>query len=526
MNDFRAIRALRKWLKEMTTKPKEALFKEDVDRVPKVYEFERKLTYKYDFAAFCLEVLDAESYGEPPQKWGQVHYDLCRFIRRCRNLGKCAFIQLPRHHLKTHIVTVFYRIWRFIHDPDLCSLVVSGTLGLSKDSVTLMKGILMSNKNLHRRYPHVVSERLWRDKMNKWSEAAFNVHREKSHPQCTIEAVGVGATVTGKHFGEIDFDDLVTPENCTTQEQCQKVINAYRYYLSIVNPARTPGKIPFVVVGTPYEDGDLYTFLKEDPEIFKKFLCFIRPLYDSRRALIWSPPFTEEVVAEIRANQGPYMFAAQYLLDPVPPEMMEFKRNWILTYSALPSDLNGNEISLKRYIIVDPVTMKKTDSDSKARGVILVLGVDKGGTWYALDYQLYDRAKEGTMFDGIFMMCERHHVFTVGWESVAYQAQGVHNLEEESERRKIKISVKKLYPGHRDKDTRIRALIPYFERGQILIKGWMSELLHELLRFPKGQTKDIIDALAYFPQFVKKRKLLGSSNAIWNTQHAQKPFYL
>jgi len=522
LKDWEKLRQLRKCLRDLAKKEYKDLSEADRKLLLEVSEEERLLTYKYDFLVFCMDVLNAESWGEPPQKWAPVHRRLCLFIRRCRNLGSNAFIQLPRNHLKTQITTIFYRIWVLVHNPNGCSLVVSGTLELSKSTVRMMKGILMQSDKLHRLYPQVVHETLWRDKNNKWSETQFNVLREKDYPQCTIEAVGVGATTTGKHFVEVSFDDLVTPENASTPEQCEKTVQSYRYFLSIINPQRQKGKIPILVVGTPYTDTDLYTYLKE-PDIIKHFMTFIQPVYDETGKPIWPEMFNKLNLAEIESTQKTAVFSAQYLLDPIPADQLEFRREWLKFYDTLPQDINGNEIYVDRYCIVDPITAKKTSSTSVDRGVVLILGVDKTNSWYVIDYKLYARAKESEMFKGIFDMQDKHQFRLVGWESVAYQLQGKYNLEEEVKRTGRRLKVIELRPGHTNKDARIRALIPYFERGQIQIKKWMTELTQELTRFPYGSTKDIIDSLAYAPQMIPTRnaykwarqKMLGAKSKAW-----------
>lgn len=526
-NDFRKIRHLRAFLKRVVSKPPENPKQDFLQKVYYAEDTERFLTYRYDFKAFCLEIMDAEIQGDAPCRWSQVHYNLCRFLRSCLNRGDNAFVMVPRNHLKTHICTIYWRIWRLLNDPNMSALVVSGTLSLSKAAITAIKGILMTNEKIHRYWPHVVQKKLWTDKMNKWSETAFDVIRFRKNPQNTVEAVGVGATVAGKHFWEINFDDLVTTENSTTPDQCQKVIDYYRYYLSVSVPGHQRRRMPKLVVGTPYTDNDLYTFLRQ-PDIIRQFKFFIQPIYDTNGKIIWNPPFTPQVVEEILKAQGTYIFSCQYLLDPVPSELQEFRREWIHTYKNLPLDLNGNEIYLEKYVLVDAITFKDTDSQSKDRGVILVVGVDRAGIWYVIDYQLFPRAKEGEMFKGIFEMCEKHGVYRVGWEMVAYQSQGKYNLEEEIKRRKLKLTVKELRTRNRDKDVRIRALIPYFERGQVYIKYWMTELILELTRFPKGQTKDIIDALAYMLDLIPQKRSLTTGQRMWLNQSNQGgglPFY-
>jgi phage terminase large subunit-like protein len=524
LQTWQKIRQLRAYLKKITSEDFATKTTDEKKEILKLQRAERLYTYRYDFHKFCLEVLHAQSWGEPPCPWAPFHKRLCRVIRSARNQGKNLFVQVPRYHLKTQICTIFYRIWRLVHDPELCSLIVSGTLELSKGTTRAIRAELQGNSNLRELYAHVLPDWVFNNQKNKWSETQLNVARTTSYPQCTVEAVGVEATVTGKHFGEISMDDLVTPENSTTAEQCQKVIQAYRYFLSIKNPKTQRGRIPILVVGTPYTDSDLYSFLKQ-PEVVGTFKVFIQPVFDENGKPIWPEMYDEEKLREIAAQQGTYTFSTQYLLDPVPEEQMEFRKAWLQIYRILPRDINDQEIPLTKYIVVDPVTAKKTSSSSDDRGVILVVGVDKALNWYILDYKLYSRAKESEMFAGLFELSERWNAYVVGWECVAYQLQGKHNLEEEAQRTGRRLRVVELRPGHTDKDIRIRSLIPYFERGQIFIKYWMTELLLELQRFPKGKTKDIIDSLAYMLQMIpaKKKVGMGRFNQVSNTN---KPFYL
>lgn len=763
LKDWQKIKKLRKYLNSIPPEKFSLLGDDEKQEYLRLRRAERLFTYRYDFYAFVVEVLKAESRGEPPCQLGKVHKDLCRFLRSCKNLGSNALVMVPRYHLKTWIATIYYRIWRLVNNPELSSLIVSGTLELSKSTARFIKHELQNNQDLRDLYPHVLPDWIFNDRRNKWSETQFNVARTQNAPQCTIEAVGVEATVTGKHFGEISMDDIVTPENSTTPEQCQKVIQAYRYFSSIVNPKT--GR--FIVVGTPYTDSDLYTYIR-DPQLISQFRVFIRPVYDKYHLPIWPGMYDESKLRQIALNQGSYVFcnpgyapvldgnfrirrldeirvgdyvvgwkqklsgkrtlckskvlrisksiaktvkmkmesgrevictpnhkwftgrypdkenpwrkcykeagvgsklmsiyepfptelpkdklkdalwlggffdgegscykrgsiwftqsidrnkevcyklesvlenlgfsfkywinehpeherrgkthsyyilggrqaklkflswcdpvksfnvekslfetgtritnredkvleitpfkeetvygletetgnyvvwgyassnSTQYLLDPVPESEMEFKKAWIQLFRSLPQDANGNDIRLTYYILVDPITAKPTSSTSKDRGVILVVGVDKAGNWYVVDYKLYSRATEAEMFTGIFDFSEKYNTMLVGWETVAYQLQGKVNLEEEAKRTGRTLRVTPLKPGHTKKEVRIRTLIPYFERGQIFIKPWMSELLQELYRFPHGETQDILDALAYMTHMIPvKRRIWRGDN--------------
>lgn len=499
LNDFRKIRKLRKLLKESANTTEERVV------LLQLRKIERQLTYKYDFWAFHTEILESHNRGEQPVPLAPIHKRLSRFIRRCKNLGENCFIRLPRYHLKTQIATIYYRIWRVVNNPELCAIIVSGTLELSKDTCRSIRQELTVNLKLRALYPEVLPEWLTNERRNKWTETEFNVNRKSNNPQCSIEAVGVDATVTGKHFSEISFDDIVTRENSTTPEQCNKVIKAYRFFLSIVNTKRSKGKIPIMIVGTNYTDHDLYSFL-ETPEVKRTFRTLVQPVFNENGEPIWKEQHTKESLANIQAQQGSYIFATQYFLDPVPEDQQEFKRAWLQVYNDFPKDINGQNIQLEKIIAVDPITAKPTTSTSKDRGVVLVTGWDKRKNIFVLDYKLYDRAKESELFDGIFQMCDKWGVDRVLWESVAYQLQGKYNLEEKALQHNRRLKVIEVKPGHTNKDVRIRTMIPHFERGQFFIRYWMHELILELSRFPYGQTKDIIDTLSYVLRFIMQKR--------------------
>src|SRR3989304_7755404 len=155
---WQKIRRLRRELKKISREEFVHLPEEEKGRILRAQRAERLFTYRYDFHSFCLEVLNAESWGQVPCKWSQLHKDLCRFIRSCKNLNVSAFVMIPRYHLKTQICTIFYRIWRLVHDPELCSLIISGTLELSKSTARTIRSELETNSLLRDLYAHILPD--------------------------------------------------------------------------------------------------------------------------------------------------------------------------------------------------------------------------------------------------------------------------------------------------------------------------------------------------------------------------------
>lgn len=526
------IRKLRKdlsELKSMSQAEKSALSKQEKEKYLEMSFLERKLTYRYDFLAFIRELLDAENKGEDPQPLAPVHHRVCRFLRRTKNLRRNRLIMLPRNHLKTQIATMYYRIWVLLNDPNYAALIVSGTLELSKATAREIKTELKKNPKLYEFYPEVLPEEIFNPVKNKWSETQFTVKRTKTRKECSIEAIGIDATVAGKHFPEICFDDVVTSENSATPEGCDKVIKQFALLKSVVAPRIGV----MTLVGTFYNDSDLYNYLLDLKDEIN-FEIFIEAIPLSREP-IWPGMFTKEKLKEIEVTQGPYVFATQYLLDPVPRDKMELKAEWLLRYTTIPKDINGNDLQLNYFIIVDPITAKKLSSTSKDRGVVMVVAIEpKSQDIYIIEYELFSRATDSELFDSVFKFCNKYDTDVVGWECVAHQLNAKINLDIEGKKRGYtNFKAIELRPGNKDKDSRIRGMIPYFARGQINVRPTMQELIQEYLRFPFGKTRDILDVLSYIPVMIKKKrtlsktlnaKLLKSNGS--GVRNRQKPFYV
>ena len=64
-----------------------------------------------------------------------------------------------------------------------------------------------------------------------------------------------------------------------------------------------------------------------------------------------------------------------------------------------------------------------------------------------------------------------------------------------------------LKPGTTQKDVRILALEPYFQRGQIFVgkSAAFHTFREQYTQFPRTSRKDVLDVLAYLPRVVKPR---------------------
>ena len=99
------------------------------------------------------------------------------------------------------------------------------------------------------------------------------------------------------------------------------------------------------------------------------------------------------------------------------------------------------------------------------------------------------------MFDKIFEYAQKYR-----WRKFALEVNGgqevyVKLLQEEQRKRNVFFEIVPLH-HIKDKFSRIIALQPRYESGNLLLKQGMMELEDQLLRFPVSSKLDIVDAFA------------------------------
>ncbi|MCH8055984.1 MAG: phage terminase large subunit [Deltaproteobacteria bacterium] len=81
----------------------------------------------------------------------------------------------------------------------------------------------------------------------------------------------------------------------------------------------------------------------------------------------------------------------------------------------------------------------------------------------------------------------------------------IHVIREEMRKREQFFTLTAIKP-HRDKVTRTQSLQALYSNGMVFIRKEHVELEDELLRFPKGEHDDLVDALAYAAGIMQEPK--------------------
>lgn len=151
---------------------------------------------------------------------------------------------MPRGTFKTSIGSVAYPIWLLINNPNL--------------RILLDSELYTNSKNRLREIKQHMSSELFINCFGKWETSTWNESeiiikpRTKIVKEASVVCSGIGAGKTGEHFDIVVADDLNSPKNSNTPEGCEKVLNHYKLYTSILDPGGT-----IVVIGTRYSSGDV-----------------------------------------------------------------------------------------------------------------------------------------------------------------------------------------------------------------------------------------------------------------------------
>lgn len=195
--------------------------------------------YRRDLYTLCRNAL---KYNEVTL---QTHTDL---IDALEADTKRKLVVLPRGSLKSSIACVGYPIFRLINDPDDRILITSE---LYTNSKTFLREIKQ-----HMESP-TISTVFGAFRGDTWNEGEITIaQRTRIYKEASVTAGGIGTTKVGQHYKTIICDDLNSPDNTNTIENAEKVLNYFRYLISILEPEGT-----LIVIGTRYSENDVIGYL-------------------------------------------------------------------------------------------------------------------------------------------------------------------------------------------------------------------------------------------------------------------------
>lgn len=395
-----------------------------------------------------------------------------------------------RGHYKSTIITFALTVQQILADPETTVGIFSHTRPIAKAFLRQIKSEFERNERLKRWFPDVLYAEPVKESP-KWSEDEGIVVKRKGNPkEATVEAWGlVDGQPTSKHYRLMVYDDVVTLESVSSPLMIEKTLNALAMSFNL--GAREARKR---FIGTRYHLADAYDTLMKRGTVVPRLYPATKDGTEDGEPVFLS----RQDLHEKRTDMGPWVFAAQMLLQPVPESAQSFREEWIRHATA---DTFGQNL----VILVDPANSKKQDSDYTAA---FVIGLGEDRNVYIHDI-CRDRLSLVERTAMIMRWHRRYHPMAVAYEQYGMMAD-IEHIRGEQERENYRFDITPV-GGRMSKTDRIKRLIPWFEKGRIMLPpkivrrnaegvehDLIAEFKDEYRSFPVGHHDDMLDALARF----------------------------
>lgn len=475
--------------------------------------------------AFAYAIFGYEGLLEP-----DVHLPLCKLVEKWGDPGyRRLMIQVPRDIGKTSIVTRANSLRIICRNPDETVAIFNEKEDNSRNWVRAIKEVVTGSQLFKTIYadllPRGVVDGMNPPKGWPWNDAALLFQRGLAGiPEKSIMALGVTAATTGGHWTRIVKDDILSFEASRSSSVMAMIRDWIDASRNLERPAQ---KGCDLFVCTPWAFGDAYAYLLD--KYGDEYQLYRRSALEKGESIHPRKWTTKELVK--MQTTDPYNFAAQYQCVPMAGRDQSFQRDW-LRYGYVDRDdmfhirkehysvdchVVGAEgeppqhvplHQMEKVLLVDPAPSEEADRNRnpKARNALVTTGIDAWGRIYILDVWT-GRPDPGEVVNKMLDLAENWEFTRVAIEKVVFSVLYKHWLQQEAQRRNVYIGCTDLEPGKRSKDARIEAMIPGFKEGLYYFNDanpGVQALIQEYAEYPHGQTRDILDALAYAPDVLRR----------------------
>lgn len=403
---------------------------------------------------------------------------------------------MPPRHGKSEEVTQKFPSWVLGKDEEMQFITSSYSDELATDFGQNTRAIMNSEE-----YQTMFDTRLMPDAKakGKW----------RTGKKGGYTAVGVGGALTGRGFkiGIIDdpFKNREEADSPVVRE------SRYKWYQSTFY-TRQEGNSMILFILTRWHEDDLAGRVLRDAAASKKVgepyddweivqfkaIATEDDEYRKEGEPLWPAKFSLEKLNTMKSAMGSYEFSALYQQTPIDEENRKFKQEWF-KYRDL-KDVQGMETY--NTMTIDPRGRDDIKQGKDFVGITINF-VDRDGNWNVISYRVKLSATQ--LIDMMFTNWQRYGLHKIGIEDNQF-TQGLKALwEQEMKTRGVYPYIELLKHGGTQKELRIEALVPRYERGNIYhitIDGvnQCEDVEEELKLFPKATNDDASDSLAYQTQ--------------------------
>lgn len=490
-----------------------------------------------------------------------LHWDMCGFLSQWGRDGyERLLMMVPRGSYKTSIGSKALPLWMATKDPEVTIGIFNAAQDQAKSWVGSIRQIIEGSWLYHRLWPerlppgvHYAEKdrgrtvpRSWR-----WGDAGITLVREsRAVSEATFEPYGIGGSSTGRHYTHRIMDDLIGETAATSPLLIEDAIHFVDHARALERP---PNGGCELVNCTPWAYRDCYSHMMQkwptEYQVYRRSLLE-HPLTGEPDVVEGESIHPEAISTEKARDmhqRDPYVFMSQYQCLPLSGREVSFSRDWLHPVEIewpskterclrIPKGhydpervceaVNGEHAPdlvplhwCDRAILVDPAPTKKGEKSTEpmARNGLVVVAQDPWGRMFTLQ-SVGLRADPVAVMEAVVMLAVYWQTYKVGIEEVNFSSvyQPLWSALLKHRHPRLELRWIPLLTRGEDKDTRIRGTIGHHREGLwYYYEPRTHHVVQELLEFPNSETRDLIDAQAYFKQALSRPATPSEQEQSW-----------
>lgn len=264
--------------------------------------------------------------------------------------GRMVWLQLPRQHGKTTLVSEGYNVWRLWREYDWNFGLTSSSLQTQSYKIMdEIQKVIMDNEALKHLVPTNRSE--------TWNKGEINTTNGNK-----LTVLPFTDSALGTSLNLLIVDDLLRDSDITQEEIKNK-------FFTIFFPMVHARKGQIVFVGTPKTVDDLFYILSNDKTwVGKKWQAVITDESGKWIKPLWERTYSIELLSNIRNTVGSLIFDREYMCNPTAGSSSLFKEEILKKRSSL--ELSQKREGFSYYLGCDIALSEKAQADFSVFTVI------------------------------------------------------------------------------------------------------------------------------------------------------------
>ena len=268
-----------------------------------------------DPSTFCGYVLKDEQTGKKITQ-AQMHDEWHDAITRHARLVLWSHVEAG----KTQQISIGRTLFELGRNPNTRIAIVSNTAEQAKKIIRTIAQYITESEELRAVFPRLAPNP---NRNLPWTSTSLTVDRTVIGKDPSVQAFGMHGNVTGARLDHVFLDDILDPENTSTEKQMQDGWTWVQQALM----GRLSSLSQMCFIGNAWHPHDAMHRAAALP----RFTSLVYSLFvdEEKETVRWPDRWPKERVHRTRLDLGPLEFARQLLCRARDDDQAKFKQKWV-----------------------------------------------------------------------------------------------------------------------------------------------------------------------------------------------------